>query len=118
MASARRKSTPPSARISACSRRFAWAWASLISLQRLTAGLARDFGPHKIRVNCVIPGWVMTQRQIDKWLTPEAEADLMKAQCLKEKVYPEDLARMVLWLAADDSRMVTCRNFFVDGGWL
>ena len=87
-------------------------------IQGLTAGLARDFGPQKIRVNCVIPGWVMTQRQIDKWLTPEGEADLMKAQCLKEKVYPEDLARMVLWLAADDSRMVTCRNFFVDGGWL
>ena len=88
------------------------------AIQGLTAGLARDFGPHKIRVNCVVPGWIMTQRQIDLWLTPEAEAELMKGQCLQEKVYPPDIARMVLWLAADDSRMVTCRNFHVDGGWL
>jgi len=88
------------------------------AVQGLTAGLARDFGPDKIRVNCVVPGWIMTQRQIDRWLTPEAETELMMAQCLKEKVYPPDIARMVLWLAADDSRMVTCRNFHVDGGWL
>src|SRR2546430_17462839 len=65
---------------------------------------ARDLGPFKIRVNTVIPGWVMTRRQIDLWLTPEAEENLMRVQCLKEKVYPEDLARMVLWLASDDSR--------------
>ena len=88
------------------------------AIEGLTAGLARDFGPDRIRVNCVIPGWVMTERQIDKWLTPESEAELMKGQCLKEKVYPADLARMVLWLAADDSRLVTCRDFYVDGGWI
>jgi NAD(P)-dependent dehydrogenase (short-subunit alcohol dehydrogenase family) len=82
----------------------------------LTRGLARDFGPDKIRLNSITPGWIMTQRQIDLWLTPEAEADLMKAQCLKEKLYPSDIARMVLWLAADDSRLVTAQNFFVDGG--
>lgn len=82
----------------------------------LTRGLARDLGPDKIRLNILTPGWIMTQRQIDLWLTPEAEADLMKVQCLKEKVYPPDIARMVLWLAADDSRMVTAQNFVVDGG--
>ena len=82
----------------------------------MTRGLARDLGPDKIRLNILTPGWIMTQRQIDLWLTPEAEADLMKAQCLKEKVYPPDIARMVLWLAADDSRLVTAQNFVVDGG--
>jgi D-xylose 1-dehydrogenase len=82
----------------------------------MTRGLARDFGPDKIRLNSITPGWIMTQRQIDLWLTPEAEAGLMQAQCLKEKLYPPGIARMVLWLAADDSRLVTAQNFIVDGG--
>jgi NAD(P)-dependent dehydrogenase (short-subunit alcohol dehydrogenase family) len=80
--------------------------------------MARDLGPLGIRVNTVIPGWVMTHRQIDLWLTPEAEANLMKMQCLKEKVYPPDLARMVLWLASDDSRMCSAQMWVVDGGRL
>ena len=88
------------------------------AVEGLTKGMARDLGPDRIRVNTVIPGWVMTQRQIDLWLTPEAEAALMQAQCLKEKVYPADLARMVLWLAADDSRMCTSQLWVVDGGRL
>ncbi len=82
----------------------------------MTRGLARDLGPDNIRLNSITPGWIMTGRQIDLWLTPEAEAALMAAQCLKEKVYPPDIARMVLWLAADDSRLVTAQNFTVDGG--
>ncbi len=82
----------------------------------MTRGLARDLGPDGIRLNAITPGWTMTQRQIDLWLTPEAEAALMTAQCLKEKVYPPDIARMALWLAADDSRLVTAQNFVVDGG--
>lgn len=82
----------------------------------MTRGLARDLGPDKIRLNAITPGWIMTQRQIDLWLTPESEAELMKAQVLKEKVYPADIARMVLWLGADDSRLVSAQNFTVDGG--
>jgi D-xylose 1-dehydrogenase len=82
----------------------------------MTRGLARDLGADKIRLNSITPGWIMTQRQIDKWLTPEAEADLMKAQVLKEKVYPPDIARMVLFLASDDSRLISAQNFVVDGG--
>ncbi len=82
----------------------------------MTRGLARDLGGDRIRLNAVTPGWIMTQRQIDLWLTPEAEAAQMAAQCLKEKLYPPDIARMVLWLAADDSRLVTAQNFTVDGG--
>jgi NAD(P)-dependent dehydrogenase (short-subunit alcohol dehydrogenase family) len=82
----------------------------------MTRGLARDLGPDRIRLNAITPGWIMTQRQIDLWLTPAAEAGLMEAQCLKEKLYPPDIARMALWLAADDSRLVTAQNFVVDGG--
>jgi NAD(P)-dependent dehydrogenase (short-subunit alcohol dehydrogenase family) len=82
----------------------------------MTRGLARDLGPDKIRLNAITPGWIMTQRQIDLWLTPQAEAGLMQAQCLKEKLYPPDIARMALWLAADDSGLVTAQNFVVDGG--
>jgi D-xylose 1-dehydrogenase len=87
-------------------------------VEGLTKGMARDLGPDGIRVNTVIPGWIMTQRQIDLWLTPEAEAQLMQAQCLKTKVYPPDVARMVLWLASDDSRMCTSQLWVVDGGRL
>ena len=82
----------------------------------MTRGLARDLGPDKIRLNSITPGWIMTQRQIDLWLTPESEAQLMQAQVLKEKVYPPDIARMALWLAADDSRLISAQNFVVDGG--
>jgi NAD(P)-dependent dehydrogenase (short-subunit alcohol dehydrogenase family) len=82
----------------------------------MTRGLARDLGPDKIRLNSITPGWIMTQRQIDLWLTPESEADLMKAQVLKEKVYPADIARMALFLASDDSRLISAQNFVVDGG--
>ena len=88
------------------------------AVEGLTKGMARDLGQYGIRVNCVIPGWIMTQRQIDLWLTPEAEAELLRAQCLKTKLVPVDVARMVLWLAADDSRMCTSQLWVVDGGRL
>lgn len=87
-------------------------------VEGLTRGLARDLGPDRIRVNCVIPGWIMTERQKQLWLTPEAEADLLKKQCLQDKVQPADVARMVLWLAAADSGACTNQSFVVDGGWL
>jgi len=83
----------------------------------LTRALARDLGKHMIRVNAVLPGWIMTDRQVSLWLTPEAEAEMLRGQCIPAKLYSPDVARMVLWLAADDSRMVTAQNFVVDGGW-
>jgi NAD(P)-dependent dehydrogenase (short-subunit alcohol dehydrogenase family) len=85
-------------------------------IEALTRSLARDYGPDGIRANCILPGWIMTKRQIEKWLTPEGEADLLKRQCLKEKLAPADCARMALWLAADDSRLITAHNFYVDAG--
>src|SRR5262249_48245867 len=83
----------------------------------LTRGLARDLGPHSIRVTCVVPGWIMTERQITLWLTPESEAELLRRQCLKRKLVPEDIARAVLFFAADDSAACTAQSYVVDGGW-
>lgn len=84
----------------------------------LTRSLARDFGPADIRVNAVLPGWIMTERQLERWVTPEAELEIERNQALKHKLYPADIARMVLFLAADDSRMTTGQSFIVDGGWV
>jgi NAD(P)-dependent dehydrogenase (short-subunit alcohol dehydrogenase family) len=83
----------------------------------LTRTLARDFGPFNIRVNCVVPGWVMTERQIALWLTPEADKEREKGQCLPAPVMPEDLADMVLFLASDAALKCTAQDFTVDGGW-
>jgi D-xylose 1-dehydrogenase len=84
----------------------------------LTRSLARDWGPDNIRVNSVAPGWIMTERQITKWLSPAGEAELMARQCLKRKLYPDDIARVVLFLAADDSSAMTNQSYIVDGGWV
>jgi D-xylose 1-dehydrogenase len=84
----------------------------------LTKGLARELGPERIRVNCVIPGWVMTKRQIDLWLDETGERQIAERQCLPDKLMPADIARMVLWLAANDSHMCTAQNFIVDAGWV
>jgi len=84
----------------------------------LTRGLARDFGPDDIRVNSIAPGWIMTERQITLWLDEEGERELMNRQCLKRKLYPDDIARVVLFLAADDSSAMTNQSYVVDGGWV
>ena len=92
--------------------------ASKSAVLGLTNALARDLGPMNIRVNSVVPGWIMTERQIKMWLTPEGEADLMKGQCIKRKLVPADVARMVLFLAADDSDGCSGQHYIVDGGWV
>ena len=87
-------------------------------IEGLTRTLARELGPDNIRVNCIIPGWIMTQRQLDTWVTPEAAASIDANQALKHRLYPDDVARLLLWLAADDSRSCTGQNWIVDGGWI
>jgi len=82
----------------------------------LTRGFARDLGPHGIRVNTVVPGWVMTERQKELWVTPEALADTMKRQCLPVPIEPVYLARMTLFLASDDAAMCTANNYMVEAG--
>jgi len=84
----------------------------------LTRALARDLGPKNIRVNCIVPGWIMTERQVALWLTPEGEQELLRRQCLKRKLLPEDVARVVLFFAADDSAACTSQSYIVDGGWV
>ena len=91
--------------------------ASKAAIEGLTRGFARDLGPHRIRVNCVLPGWIMTERQLALWVTPEADAARARGQCLPDKLYPPDVARLALFLAADDSRMATSQTWIVDGGW-
>lgn len=91
---------------------------SKAGIEGLTRTLARELGPDRIRVNCVIPGWIMTERQLRDWVTPEAIASIERNQCLTDRVYPADVARMVLWLAADDSAICTAQQWVVDGGWL
>jgi len=88
------------------------------AVEGLTRSLADELGPENIRVNSVAPGWIMTQRQIDLWLTPEGEEKLMQFQTLKRKLMPEEVARVVLFLAADDSSACTNQTYVVDGGWL
>jgi D-xylose 1-dehydrogenase len=83
----------------------------------LTRGLARDLGPFGIRVNTLVPGWVMTNKQRRLWLDEAGLRALKAGQCLDGELMPEDIARMALFLAADDSRMVTAQDFIVDGGW-
>ncbi|MGG5811348.1 SDR family NAD(P)-dependent oxidoreductase [Falsiroseomonas sp. CW058] len=90
--------------------------AAKSAVRGLTRGLARDLGGDGIRCNEVVPGWVFTDRQEQLWATPEGVAAHLAAQSIHRKVMPEDIARMTLWLAADDSRMVTSQHFVVDGG--
>jgi D-xylose 1-dehydrogenase len=82
----------------------------------LTRALARELGPRGIRVNSVVPGWIMTERQVSLWLTPEGEKELLRRQCLKRKLTPEDVTPLVLFFAAEESRAVTGQSWQVDGG--
>lgn len=87
------------------------------SVNGLTRGLAHELGAQRIRINVVTPGWVMTQRQVTLWLDEEGERALRSNQCLPDKVQPEDIAAMVLFLASDQSRACTAQEFVVDAGW-
>ncbi len=92
---------------------YATAKAAVHGLSRT---MARDLGDARIRVNTVVPGWIMTERQKELWVTPEGLADHLKNQCLPDAIDPVYVARMVLFLASDDAAMCTGGNFFVDGG--
>jgi len=82
----------------------------------LTRTMARDLGSHRIRVNTVVPGWIMTERQKELWVTPEALAKQIDRQCLPDPIDPIYVARMVLFLASDDSAACSANNFMVEGG--
>ena len=84
----------------------------------LTRSLARDYGPDNIRVNAIAPGWIMTRRQIEKWLTPEGEEELLQRQCLKRKLVPDEIAKFTVFLASDEASACTNQQYVVDGGWV
>jgi NAD(P)-dependent dehydrogenase (short-subunit alcohol dehydrogenase family) len=84
----------------------------------LVRTLARHLGPKGIRVNAILPGWTMTDRQLVKWVDESAERQIAEAQCLPIRIMPDDVARMALFLAADDGAACTQQCFIVDGGWI
>lgn len=88
------------------------------AVEGLTNGLARELGPKRIRVNCVVPGLVRTPRQVEKWLTPELTRTVMEGQCLPDFVEPEDVAALVVFLASDAARACTSGAYPVDAGWI
>jgi NAD(P)-dependent dehydrogenase (short-subunit alcohol dehydrogenase family) len=83
----------------------------------LVRGLARDLGPFNIRINSVAPGWIMTERQLKLWWSKKAEERLMEDQCLKRRLYPDDMARVVLFYASDEAGAITNQNIIADAGW-
>ncbi len=84
----------------------------------LTRALSTELGSENIRVNAIAPGWVMTERQVSLWLDEKGERQIDDRQALKGRLYAPDIARMALWLAADDSRMCSKQTFTVDAGWV
>ena len=86
------------------------------AIEGMTRALARELGVDGVRVACIVPGNVKTPRQM-KWYTPEGEAEIVAAQCLKGRIEPGDVAALGLFLASDDARFITGHEYFVDAGW-
>ncbi len=92
--------------------------AAKAAIVGLTRTLAHELGPEGIRVNAVLPGAIVTEKQKRLWYTPEYKAEIMASQALKRDILPDDVARLVLFLAADDSSAITNQSYVVDGGWV
>jgi D-xylose 1-dehydrogenase len=84
----------------------------------LTRSLARDLGAFNIRVNSIAPGWIMTQRQIDLWVTPESIAAALDKQCLKRRLMPDDVANVAVFFGSEEASAITNQDYVVDGGWV
>jgi NAD(P)-dependent dehydrogenase (short-subunit alcohol dehydrogenase family) len=85
-------------------------------VEGITRTMARTFGPGGVRVNTVLPGWVATERQLEKWWSPEGEAGTLNDQAIKRRIYPAEFSQLVLFLAADDGAACTAQQFMIDGG--
>ena len=92
--------------------------AAKAAIVGLTRTMAHELGPFNIRVNAVLPGAIVTERQRRLWYTPEYKAEIMASQALKRDILPEDVARLVLFLAAEDSSAITNQSYVIDGGWV
>ena len=86
------------------------------AVEGLTRTMARTLGKDNIRVNSVLPGWVVTERQLEKWWTEEGEKQTLDMQCLKKRIYPEEFNQLILFLAADDGGACSGQSYLVDGG--
>lgn len=86
------------------------------AVNALTKALAREWGADGVRVNAISPGWVVTERQLDLWLTPQAEAAWMEQTALKRRILPQDVAALALFLASDEAQAITGQNLVIDGG--
>ncbi|MGZ4732233.1 MAG: SDR family NAD(P)-dependent oxidoreductase [Terriglobales bacterium] len=84
----------------------------------LTRTLAHELGADNIRVNCVLPGAIFTERQKQLWFTEAYKAEILRRQALKRMILPDEVARLVLFLAADDSDAITNQSYVIDGGWV
>lgn len=89
---------------------------SKAAVHGLTRTMARDLGDHRIRVNTVVPGWIMTERQKTLWVTEESIEAHRKRQCLPDLIDPVYVARMVVFLASDDAAMCSANNYMVEAG--
>jgi len=94
---------------------YVTAKAAVVGMSRT---LAHEFGVDNIRVNSVMPGAILTERQQRLWLTEEYKAHVLANQALKRMIYPDEVARLVLFLAADDSSAITNQSYVIDGGWV
>lgn len=92
--------------------------ASKAAVHGMTRGLARELGADNIRVNTLVPGWVMTEKQLQLWVDESARDLIKRSQCMTGSVMPQDIADMALFLASDAAAMCSAQNFIVDGGWV
>lgn len=90
--------------------------AANAAITGLTRALARELGDKNIRVNAIVPGWVMTEKQLQQWVTPEAQKEHLAKQCLKQHIQPEDMLGGTLFLASNASKMITGQAIVIDGG--
>jgi NAD(P)-dependent dehydrogenase (short-subunit alcohol dehydrogenase family) len=84
----------------------------------MTRTLAHELGADNIRVNCVLPGAILTERQKRLWFTPAYQEEIISSQALKRMILPEEVASLILFLAADDSGAITNQSYVIDGGWV
>ena len=92
--------------------------AAKAAIVGLTRTMAHEVGKDNIRVNAVLPGAIATERQKQLWYTPEYQAEILQSQALKRQIEPAEVARLVLFLAADDSCAITNQSYIVDAGWV
>lgn len=86
------------------------------AVRGLTRQLAREFGRDNVRVNAIVPGAILTQKQLDLWITPEREREILAQQCLPRRLLGPDVAALALFLASDVSSACTAQDYRVDGG--